>query len=318
MSTPSPIRGEPPAEVDADEQLVRRLLVDQAPHLAHLDMHDPRNGWDNRTWRLGDDLAVRLPRRAAGAQLLLHEQRWLPGIASRIDLPAPAPTVLGRPAAGFPWAWSVVPWFDGEVAALETPHPAEARVLGRALAGLHTQAPDEAPHNPFRGVALAERLPSLEQWRAVEHAPADSALVARAADLVVAAARDLPAHEQRVWLHGDLHPRNILVRQGHLAAILDWGDLCGGDPATDLATVWWLFDLEHHAAFWPAYAERQVHGDRHDPALWHRSRAWAAVFGLMFLNFATADDPTVADAAAADLGRAMLRRVLATQQPPAG
>jgi aminoglycoside phosphotransferase (APT) family kinase protein len=312
------MRGQPPAEVDADEPLVRRLLVEQAPALADLALHDPRNGWDNRTWRLGDELAVRLPRRAAGAQLLLHEQRWLPSIAARIDLPTPAPIVQGDPAAGFPWAWSVVPWFDGEVAAVEAPHPSEARALGHVLADLHTPAPDEAPHNPFRGVPLTARLPLLEQWLAGEHAAADAALVARAADLVVAAARDLPVHRQRVWLHGDLHPRNILVRHGRLAALLDWGDLCGGDPATDLATVWWLFDLEHHATFWQAYAGRQVLAVHNDRALWHRSRAWAALFGLMFVNFATADDPTVADAPAAELGRAMLRRVLEPQQPPVG
>jgi aminoglycoside phosphotransferase (APT) family kinase protein len=115
-----------------------------------------------------------------------------------------------------------------------------------------------------------------------------------------------------VQLHGDLHPRNVLVRDGRLAAVLDWGDLCGGDPATDLATLWWLFEPTHHDAFWHEYADRAP-----DPALWHRSRAWAALFGLMFLDFATADDPAVADVEAADLGRAMLRRVLDEQQPPA-
>jgi aminoglycoside phosphotransferase (APT) family kinase protein len=313
------MRGVPPAEVDAGEPLVRGLLAEQAPHLADLDLHDPRNGWDNRTWRLGHDLAVRLPRRAAGAQLLLHEQRWLPGIAARIELPVPAPTVLGAPTDAFPWAWSVVPWFDGEVAAREVPHPDEVRVLGRFLADLHAPAPDAAPHNPFRGVPLTHRLPLLEQWLGVEHARDDADLVARAADLVVASAHDLPTHEQRVQLHGDLHPRNILVRHGRLAAILDWGDLCGGDAATDLATVWWLFDLEHHGAFWQAYADRRpthAPGRAPDSALWHRSRAWAALFGLMFLNFATADDPAVADAPAAELGRSMLRRVLDAQQPP--
>jgi aminoglycoside phosphotransferase (APT) family kinase protein len=315
------MRGEPAAEVDVDERLVRALLTEQAPHLVHRDLHDPRNGWDNRTWRLGDDLAVRLPRRQAAAELLVNEQRWLPSIAARVHLPAPTPTVVGSPTQGFPWAWSVVPWFEGEVAALEAPRPDEARVLGRFLAELHAPATDEAPHNPFRGVPLTERLPLLEQWLDVEHPLDDAGLVARGADLVVAAAHDLPRNERRVWLHGDLHPRNILVRHGRLAAILDWGDLCGGDPATDLATVWWLFDLEHHAAFWQAYADGATdHASpcTGDPALWHRSRAWAALFGLMFLNFASADDPTVADAPAAELGRAMLRRVLDAQQPPVG
>lgn len=311
-------RGEPPAEVDVDEPLVRRLLSEQAPNLVALELHDPRNGWDNRTWRLGDALAVRLPRRAAAAQLLMHEQHWLPAIAGRLDLPVPAPLVVGTPTPDYPWAWSVVPWYDGEVAARQPPVPEQARTLGRFLAALHVAAPHDAPRNPFRGIPLVDRLPQLDRWLAVEHTPADTDLVTAAAGLVIAAAHDQPRHRDAVWLHGDLHPRNILVRDGRFAAILDWGDLCAGDPATDLATVWWLFDREHHAAFWQAYAERQADADPLGPALWHRSRAWAALFGLMFLNFATADDPTVADAEAADLGRAMLRRVLAAQQPPAG
>jgi aminoglycoside phosphotransferase (APT) family kinase protein len=306
------MRGGPAAEIDVDESLVRALLVAQAPDLAHLRLHAPRNGWDNRIWRLGDELAVRLPRRAAAAGLLRHEQRWLPRIASHLPLPVPGPLVAGEPTSDYPWAWSVVPWYDGDVAARAAVHPDEARTLGRFLAALHRPADPDVPHNPFRSIPLTGRLPMVEQWVAVEHDPADADLVARAAGLVRATARDQRPYDGRVLLHGDLHPRNILVREGRLAAVLDWGDLCGGDPATDLATLWWLVDLAHHETFWQSYA-----GSPPDPALWHRSRAWAALFGLMFLNFATADDPAVADAEAADLGRAMLRRVLDAQQPPA-
>jgi len=307
------MRGTPPAERDVDEALVRDLLVAQAPDLATLPLHDPRDGWDNRTWRLGDDLAVRLPRREAAAQLLLHEQRWLGSIAGRLPLPVPAPIVLGRPTAHFPWAWSVVPWYSGEVAGRSPVEPAEAATLGRFLAALHTPAGDEAPENPYRGIPLAARIPWVEHWLATEHQPADADLVARSAALVIATVADQPPTRSRVWLHGDLHPRNILVRDGRLAAILDWGDVCAGDPATDLASVWWLFDVEHHAAFWSSYGARP---DDHATAMWHRARAWAAVFGLMFLHFATADDPDRADDEAAVLGRAMLGRVLDEQRPP--
>jgi aminoglycoside phosphotransferase (APT) family kinase protein len=307
------MRGTPPAEVDVDEALVRGLLLAQAPDFATFPLHDPRNGWDNRTWRLGDALAVRLPRREAAAQLLLHEQRWLVGIAARLPLPAPAPVVVGRPTAHFPWAWSVVPWYPGDVAAHTPPEPDEARTLGRFLAALHVPAEAEAPENPYRGVPLAARLPWVKRWLATEHQPDDADLVARAAALVIATAGEQPPSPTRVWLHGDLHPRNILVRDGRLAAILDWGDLCGGDPATDLATVWWLFDIEHHDMFWAHYGDAR---DGDQGAMWHRARAWAAIFGLMFLHFATADNPERADAEAADLARAMLSRVLGEQRPP--
>ena len=307
------MRGTPPAELHLDEALVHALLVSQAPDLATLPLHGPRDGWDNRTWRLGDDLAVRLPRREAAAHLLLHEQTWLGRIADRLPLPVPAPVVVGRPTAHYPWAWSVVPWYTGDVAGRSPADPAEAATLGRFLAALHAPAGDEAPQNPYRSVPLAARIPSVQQWLAVEQEPADDVLVARAAALVVAAATEQPPSRSRVWLHGDLHPRNILVRDGRLAAILDWGDLCAGDPATDLATVWWLFDIEHHGAFWSSYG---VTADDDAAGTWHRARAWAALFGLMFLNFATAEDPARADDEAAELGRAMLGRVLDEQRAP--
>lgn len=305
------MRGTPPAEVDIDELLVRNLLAAQAPHLAALPLHSPHNGWDNSTWRLGDDLAVRLPRRTAAAQLLRHEQRWLGDTALRLPLPIPAPVVVGGPTTGYPWHWSVVPWFAGEVAARACPASDQATVLGAFLAALHVPAARNAPANPFRGVPLEARLPNLQHSLAPDPAPDDAELVARAVELVVATAAELPASPERVWLHGDLHPRNILVQNGQLAAILDWGDMCGGDPATDLATLWWLFEVEDHGPFWTAYGFAAAG----DPT-WHRSRAWAAVFGLMFLHFAKAGDPEVADAEASDLGRGMLRRVLKRQQPP--
>ena len=304
------MRGTPPAEVDVDEFLVRSLLAAQAPHLAALPLHSPHNGWDNRTWRLGDDLAVRLPRRMAAAQLLGHEQRWLGDTALRLPLAIPAPVVVGGPTAGYPWPWSVVPWFVGEVAARVALAPEEATTLGAFLAALHLPAAADAPANPYRGVPLDARLPRVQHWLASDHAAADAELVARAAKLVINTAAELPDSPERVWLHGDLHPRNILVNEGHLAAILDWGDMCGGDPATDLAAVWWLFEVDDHAPFWAAYRHKAEAG-----STWHRSRAWAAMFGLMFLHFATAGDPDVADAEAADLGRVMLRRVLQHQQP---
>jgi aminoglycoside phosphotransferase (APT) family kinase protein len=307
------MRGTPPAEVDIDAALVRSLLEAQSPDLADLPLHDPVTGWDNTTWRLGAGLAVRLPRREVAATLLLHEQVWLSSIADRLPLPVPAPVVAGLPTPRYPWAWSVVPWYDGDVAARTALRPDEASVLGRFLTALHLSAPVEAPSNPYRGVPLTDRLPAVEQWRSVEHRPDDAELVSGAAALVVDTAHDQPSSRTRVWLHGDLHPRNILVRDGRFAAILDWGDLCGGDPATDLATAWWLFPIEHHDAFWASYAPTY---DDNPEATWHRARAWAAMVGLMFLNFATADDPDRADAEAAELGRAMLHRALGPQRPP--
>ena len=298
----------PAAEVDVDEPLVRRLLETQAPHLAHLPLTLAAHGWDNAIWRLGDDLAVRVTRRAAAAPLTSAVQRFLPRVAPRLPILVPLPLVAGAPSDLHPWPWSVVPWFDGDLASTHPPDSSQAMRLGAVLRALHVDADDDAPRSPWRGVPLVDRLPAMESWLGSVHAPDDGDLVA-AAGAVVHEGVAAPRSDQRLWLHGDLHPRNIVVRDGRFVALLDWDDMCGGDPASDLAVAWWLFDVEHHAEFWSAYHPV-------DDATWVRSRAWAALFGLMFLHFTKADDPTVRDDAAAALGRRQLHRVLTPQSPP--
>src|SRR5215813_4973080 len=112
------IGSNPPSEVAMDEALVRALLLEQHPDLAGLCITNASAGWDNHLFRLGDRLAVRLPRRALAADLILHEQRWLPRLGPRLPLPVPVPVRMGRPGCGYPWSWSVVPWFVGESAAV--------------------------------------------------------------------------------------------------------------------------------------------------------------------------------------------------------
>ncbi|HEU5097552.1 MAG TPA: phosphotransferase [Roseiflexaceae bacterium] len=105
--------GTPVAEVEIDGAFIAGLLADQHPDLVHLPLREIDAGWDNAMFRLGDHLAVRLPRRAIAAPLIEHEQAWLPGLASQLTLPVPAPYRIGLPARGYPWRWSVLPWLDG-------------------------------------------------------------------------------------------------------------------------------------------------------------------------------------------------------------
>ncbi len=296
------------AEVEITEGLLRRLLQDQAPHLADLPLNMATNGWDNVIWRLGGGLAMRITRRAVSVSLHMHEQRWLPLLAPHLPVPVPAPVVAAGPSAHFPWPWSVVPWYDGNTAERTPLNRTEAPALGRFLAALHMPAPESAPANPFRGVPLEDRLPSIIEWTENLPATADCALI-KAARAVFDRGLAASGSSERLWLHGDLHPRNVLVRDGRIAAVLDWGDMAAGDAATDLAAVWWLFGLETHSDFWSAYGEISA-------ATWHRARAWAALFGLSFLNFGLADDPATADTRAQDLARAQLGRVIASQLPP--
>ncbi len=155
----------PAAEVDITDDLVRALLVDQHPDLADLPLAPLAFGWDNAIFRLGDELVVRLPRRRLGADLVEHEHRWLPGLAQGLPIPIPAPLRAGAPGCGFPWRWSVCPFFDGDVAAdvtLAAP-TADARRLGRFIAALHRPAPADAPVNEFRrGKPIAEFVPRIE------------------------------------------------------------------------------------------------------------------------------------------------------------
>jgi len=293
-----------------DESLLRRLLRPEAPHLADLPLRRVAGGWDNDIWRLGDDLAVRLTRRAVAADLHAHEQTWLPIVATGLPIPVPTPLVIGSSSPDFPWPWSVVPWYDGDAAAVTPPVAGEARTLGGFLAALHMSAPDEAPRNPVRGVPLALRRHAI--WASTRHrwTAEDRSLTAAATRVFDAGVAVSPARE-RVWLHGDLHSRNVLIKGGRLAAVLDWGDMTAGDAATDLAAVWWLFDLTAHSDFWTAY--RPV-----TAATWHRARAWAALFGLSFLTFALPDAPNTADLKAQELARQVLERVVAPQRPFGG
>ena len=160
--------GTPPAEVEVDEALVAALVADQHPRYAGLPVRFFEFGWDNFTYRLGDDYCVRLPRRRAAVDLLANEQRCLPALAVRLPLPVPSPIALGRPGRGFPWIWSIVPWIEGASADLAPPDSGEAPTLAAFLRALHEPASDAAPVNPMRGVSLAARE---ERMAAVLSAP---------------------------------------------------------------------------------------------------------------------------------------------------
>ena len=157
------LKPRPPAEVTLDAFGVRALLEAQQPDLAGLPLNEVASGWDNFVFRLGDDLAVRLPRRAIAAPLIEREARWLPELAPSLPLAVPVPVRVGRPSNAFPWAWSVVRWLPGEPASVAPPANAEATavVLGPFLRALHRAAPPHATRSAWRGTPLAERTASV-------------------------------------------------------------------------------------------------------------------------------------------------------------
>jgi aminoglycoside phosphotransferase (APT) family kinase protein len=278
--------GTPAAELVIDGALVAGLLAEQHPDLAHLPLRAIDAGWDNALFRLGDQLAVRLPRRAIAAPLIVHEQIWLPRLVEQLSLPIPAPTRIGTPACGYPWHWSVVPWLPGEAADQHMPDPAQARPFAAFLRSLHTPALAEAPANPVRGGPLHERAPFAEAR--MQRLSDTTSLITSQIRQIWQAALDAPLDAPPTLLHGDLHPRNVLVEHGVITGIIDWGDLTSGDPATDLAAIWMLF-AEPHAR----QAALAAYGDLSEATL-RRAQGWAVVFGVLLLDTGLVDNPRYA------------------------
>jgi aminoglycoside phosphotransferase (APT) family kinase protein len=282
----TPSAGTPMAEVEIDADLARRLLAVQHPELADLPIAPVASGWDNAIFRLGDDLALRLPRRQVAAELVLHEQRWLPLLKDRLPLRIPAPVRIGVPQAGYPWPWSVTPWIEGETADLSPPDPDQGEVLAGFFMDLHRPAPADAPRNPYRGVPLADRVQAFEGRMANLAGKTDlidDRILAIWTDALAA-----PNDATPTWIQGDPHPRNVLVTDGRITAVIDWGDMAQGDRASDLGAIWMLLPERETrrramAACGPVSA-----------ATWRRARGWAVLYGAILLDAGLVDDPRMA------------------------
>lgn len=289
----------PAAELEIGSDLVHALLTAQHPDLADRPLSPLANGWDNVLLRLGDDLVVRLPRRAAAADLVRHEQRWLPHLAPRLPLPVPSPVRTGQPSDHFPWPWSIVQYLPGEVAA-DAPLDADdaAHDLATFLAALHRPAPDDAPRSTVRGVPLPDRAQAVGRNLAAARRILSRETVDHLEAVWHTAAGAPGWSSAPVWCHGDLHPANVLVAHGKVSAVIDFGDLTAGDPATDLSAAWSLVPARARSRFWDAYAAA---GGTVDDALVVRARGWATVLGLVLVAH-SADAPLLHRIGQATLG----------------
>lgn len=254
-----------------DVALAARLVADQLPHLDGLPLVAVAQGWDNLVVRVGDGLALRLPVREESAPLVRHEARWLAEAVAPLDLATPVPLHVGEATDYYPWPWILTRWIDGTVLA-DVPLDERTSVvdpLADALLALHRPAPPDAPPNPFRGVALAERDGAVRARIRAWHG--DSALLEQVWDRALAA----PVWPgPPLWLHGDPHPLNLVTKDGALAGLIDFGDLTGGDPASDLVAAWCCFGADDRARF----VARIDASGRYDPHVWTRAAGWAASF----------------------------------------
>jgi aminoglycoside phosphotransferase (APT) family kinase protein len=260
-----------------DDELVRALLQEQHPDLAELPLTEVAGGWDNKMWRLGDELAVRLPRTDRGPALLRKEHRWLPELAGRLPLPVPVPARLGVPSERFPHSWLVTTWVAGEPAD-RTPVSSEqaADSLATFLRALHQEAPGDAPISADRGRPLRTMDEGVQASAA--ELGVDDVVRKIWADGLAAPDWDGPA----LWLHGDLHPANMVVIDGTLAGVIDFGDMCAGDPATDLSAAWMLLPDGANERFFESYPV--------DEATWRRARGWAVARALGLIAIGNAGD----------------------------
>jgi len=287
----------PAAEVRIDVPLVRRLVAVQFPQWASLAVEPVESaGWDNTIFRLGPDLAVRLPRRRIGAAQVGKEHQWLPIIAPHLPLAVPVPLARGVPGEGYPWHWTVCRWLNGELAALTrvADMGMTAMSLARFIAALQAIDATGGPVHEFRGVALAARDHNTRASAAVLGDSFDigPALRAWEAALAVPTWTGKPA-----WMHGDLHPANLLVERGELSAVIDFGLLGVGDPACDLMVAWTYLSHDARKAFRSVLAV--------DDATWSRGRGWALQFGLRAAAY-SADNLVIGD-----IGRYTVAEVLA-------
>jgi aminoglycoside phosphotransferase (APT) family kinase protein len=268
--------GRPPAEAEVDDQLVRRLLAEQFPHWAGLRLRAVAGaGWDHEIYRLGTDLAVRLPRREIGARQVGKEHRWLPALAGRLPLAIPAVVGQGMPGEGYPWRWSVVTWLPGEIAAAcpDLDLAAALRLAG-FIAALRAVDPAGGPASEFRRDLADRDRQVTDALHALGDVPYRTA-----ATRAWARARAARAWDGRpVWMHGDLHPANLLVTDGQLSGVLDFGLLAVGDPAVDLMAAWTCLSAPARRAFRAALPA--------DEATWERGRGWALLHGLRCAAYA--------------------------------
>ncbi|SCF14779.1 Predicted kinase, aminoglycoside phosphotransferase (APT) family [Micromonospora haikouensis] len=295
-----PDLGPLPVRVAVDAAQVRRLVAGQFPHWADLPVEPVADGgWDNWTFRLGTGMSVRLPSAVEYAEAVAKEHRWLPVLASRLPLAVPTPLAKGGPGEGYPYAWSVYRWLDGETARADRIADPVRFALDLAgfvvaLQGVDVaDGPRPGRHNWYRGGTLR-----------TYDGLADRALTALDGRIDVGLAgevwrRALDARWDGAerWFHGDLAQGNLLLDDGHLAAIIDFGTCGVGDPSCDLAIAWTLLTAEGRRAFRERLAV--------DDATWARGRGWALWKTLV--SYANAPD----GGAAAATSRRVLDEIFA-------
>jgi aminoglycoside phosphotransferase (APT) family kinase protein len=282
-------RSRPDGRGGIDAGLVRRLVRSQFPEWGDLPIVPVEvDGWDNRTFHLGDEMSVRLPTAAGYAPSVEKEQRFLPFLAPHLPLPVPVPLARGVPGEGYPFHWSVNRWLHGETAGIErirdlNSFAASLADFLTALQGVDASAgPPAGAHSFFRGGALATY--DDETRRSI--ATLAGRIDAVPALAVWEAALSSAWTREPVWFHGDVAAGNLLVGDGRLVAVIDFGTCGVGDPACDLVIAWTMFSGASRETFRRALPL--------DADTWARARGWGLWKALITLAATLDSEPAAA------------------------
>lgn len=277
-------------EILASYETVKKLLAEQFPDWAEEKLElFTSSGTDNSMYRLGEDKVIRLPRIPSAALQLPKQARWLPQLAPQLPLGIPKVLALGEPNAAYPFQWLVSEWLEGNDAHQEAPQEmaSAAKKLAAFISALQNCSsagvPSPGKHNFSRGVALAKRDGMTRTCLEVLHEDIDVALAKELWQAALAAPIWTGA---AVWIHGDLKADNLLVREGKLVAVLDFGGMAVGDPACDMLAAWHIFETEARQVF---RASLEV-----DDATWLRGMGWALSVAAVALPYYRDSNPTLA------------------------
>jgi aminoglycoside phosphotransferase (APT) family kinase protein len=273
----------PPAEVTLDVTLVKKLIDAQFPDLTHLSIQFLDSGWDNNNYRLGTQYIVRIPRRKAAVASILNEINWLPKLQSNLPIPIPAPVRVGEPDHNCPWHWTITPWFEGKTVDGTPLYKSEALRIAQFLKILHRQNADNAPINLHRGIPLNEK--NEEVLLRLERLKKQTDLISPKIEHLWQQAVNEPFPSEKYLLHGDLHPRNILIHNKKFAAVIDWGDITSGDVATDLACLWMVFGEK-------STRQKSLKYYGANQSLINRAIGWAINFGTILSDTGLNGDPS--------------------------
>lgn len=259
-------------------ELVEKLISEQFPQWKELKVKPVKhNGHDNRTFHLGDKMTVRLPSGKAYEPQVQKEAKWLPILARNLSLPITEPVAEGCPTADYPYVWSINKWLSGDTV---TRNNINLSVFAEELANFllefesitASDGPIAGPHNFYRGGNLSvydsetkEALHKLKGEINIEKC-----------QLIWQQALSSKWENEPVWIHGDIAPGNLLVQNGHLSGVIDFGILGTGDPSCDLAMAWTFFDKESRDVF--------IKSMNLDKDTWNRSKGWALWKALITYN----------------------------------